>query len=63
MSGVASGCLRHFSCPVPRHHNLGAIVLFILWVYYTAIVFLLGAVVAETWELKKMLQTQRAILG
>jgi membrane protein len=42
--------------------NLGAIVLFILWVYYTAIVFLLGAVVAETWELKKMLDRQRAIL-
>ena len=43
--------------------NLGAIVLFILWVYYTAIVFLLGAVVAETWELRKMLERQRAILG
>jgi uncharacterized BrkB/YihY/UPF0761 family membrane protein len=38
-------------------------VLFILWVYYTAIVFLLGAVVAETWELRKMQQRQRAILG
>jgi membrane protein len=43
--------------------NLGAIVLFILWVYYTAIVFLLGAVVAETWELRKMLERQRASLG
>jgi membrane protein len=43
--------------------NLGAIVLFVLWIYYTAIVFLLGAVVAETWELKKMLDRQRAILG
>jgi membrane protein len=43
--------------------TLGAIVLFILWIYYTAIVFLLGAVVAETWELKKMLQSQQAILG
>jgi YihY family inner membrane protein len=43
--------------------NLGAIVLFILWVYYTAMVFLLGAVVAETWELRKMLKRQRAILG
>jgi membrane protein len=43
--------------------NLGAIVLFILWVYYTALVFLLGAVVAETWELRKMLERQRAILG
>jgi hypothetical protein len=26
-------------------------------------VFLLGAVVAETWELRKMQQRQRAILG
>jgi membrane protein len=43
--------------------NLGAIVLFILWVYYTALVFLLGGVVAETWELKKMLDRQRAIFG
>lgn len=42
--------------------NLGAIALFILWVYYTAIVFLLGAVVAETWELRKMQDRQRAIL-
>jgi membrane protein len=43
--------------------TLGAAALFILWVYYTAIVFLLGAVVAETWELRKMQQRQRAILG
>lgn len=42
--------------------NLGAAALFILWVYYTAIVFLLGAVVAETWELRKMQGRQRAIL-
>jgi uncharacterized BrkB/YihY/UPF0761 family membrane protein len=39
------------------------VVLFVLWVYYTAIVFLLGGVVAETWELRKMLRRQRAILG
>jgi len=43
--------------------NIGAAVLFVLWVYYTAIVFLLGGVVAETWELRKMLRRQRAILG
>lgn len=43
--------------------NLGAAALFILWVYYTALVFLLGAVVAETWELRKMQERQRAILG
>lgn len=43
--------------------NLGAVILFVLWVYYTAIVFLLGAVVAETWELRRMQRRQRAILG
>ena len=43
--------------------NIGAAVLFILWVYYTAIVFLLGGVVAETWELRQMQQRQRTILG
>ena len=34
--------------------NIGAAGLFILWIYYTAIVFLLGGVVSETWELRKM---------
>lgn len=43
--------------------NLAAAALFILWIYYTAIVFLLGAVVAETWELRKMQGRQRAILS
>ena len=42
--------------------NLAAAALFILWIYYTAIVFLLGGVVAETWELRKMQQRQRAIM-
>ena len=31
--------------------NLGAVILFILWLYYTGVVFLLGAVVAETFDL------------
>jgi membrane protein len=43
--------------------NIGAAVLFVLWVYYTAIVFLLGGVVAETWELRAMQQRQRTTLG
>jgi membrane protein len=43
--------------------NIGAAVLFVLWVYYTAIVFLLGGVVAETWELRRTQQRQRAVLG
>ncbi|MDH4131589.1 MAG: YihY/virulence factor BrkB family protein [Gemmatimonadota bacterium] len=37
--------------------QLGALVLFVLWVYYAALVFLLGAVVAETWELWWRLRT------
>ncbi len=43
--------------------NVGAAVLFVLWVYYTALVFLLGGVVAETWELRQIQKRQRAILG
>jgi membrane protein len=43
--------------------SIGAAVLFVLWVYYTAIVFLLGGVFAETWELRRMQQRQRATLG
>ncbi len=31
--------------------NLGAVILFVIWLYYTALVFLIGAVVAETWDL------------
>lgn len=30
--------------------NIGAIILAMLWMWYTAFVFLLGAVVADTWE-------------
>ena len=42
--------------------TLGAIVLFVVWVHFTALVFLLGGVVAETWELRRMQRRQRAIL-
>lgn len=43
--------------------TIGAAALFVLWIYYTALVFLLGAVVAETWELRRMQRQQRAVLG
>ena len=43
--------------------NIGAAVLLVLWINYTAIVFLLGGVVAEIWELRTMQQRQRARLG
>lgn len=41
--------------------NLGALILFVLWMYYSALVFLLGAVVAETWMLRHLQQRQRAV--
>lgn len=40
--------------------QLGALVLFVLWLYYAAFVFLLGAIVAETWELWGRLRTPGA---
>jgi membrane protein len=41
--------------------NLGAVLLFVVWVYYTALVFLLGAVVAETWDLRSRQQRATAL--
>jgi membrane protein len=42
--------------------QVGAVVLFVLWVYYTAIVFLVGGVVAEMWDLRTMQTQQRGRL-
>jgi membrane protein len=41
--------------------NLGAAVLFVLWMYYTALVFLLGAVVAEAWDISSRQRASTAI--
>lgn len=43
--------------------NLIAFLLFILWIYYTAYVFLLGGEVAETYDLMRMRRQQRVRLG
>lgn len=43
--------------------SLGAIVLFVLWLYYMGVVFLIGGVVAETWELRALQRRQRLILA
>jgi membrane protein len=43
--------------------NLIAVVLFLLWIYYTAYVFLLGGEVAETYDLMRMRRQQRVRLG
>jgi len=41
--------------------QLGAIILAVVWIYYSALVFLLGAVVAETWDLRRLQHAQRAV--
>jgi membrane protein len=43
--------------------NVVALFLFLLWVYYTAYLFLLGGEVAETYDLVRMRRTQRVQLG
>jgi membrane protein len=42
--------------------QLGAIILCVIWVYYSALVFLLGGVVAETWEMRRLLRRQRVLV-
>lgn len=39
--------------------SIGAVILFVVWLYFSALVFLLGAVVAETWELRELQRVQR----
>jgi membrane protein len=41
--------------------TIGAVILFVIWVYYSALVFLLGGVIAETWELRSMQRVQRGM--
>jgi membrane protein len=43
--------------------NFVALVLFLLWVYYTAYLFLLGGEVAETYDLIRLRRSQRVQLG
>ena len=43
--------------------NLVALFLFLLWIYYTAYLFLLGGEVAETYDLVRMRRSQRVQLG
>ena len=43
--------------------NIVALLLFLLWIYYTAYLFLLGGEVAETYDLVRMRRSQRVQLG
>ncbi len=42
--------------------QLGALLLFVLWVYYMAVVFLIGGVVAERWEALRLQRRQGGLL-
>jgi len=43
--------------------NVGALILFVVWLYYTALVFLIGGVIAETWDLRVRQRRQEAVLA
>lgn len=43
--------------------NVAAFLLFLVWIYYTAFVFLLGGEVAETYDLVRLRRIQRVRLG
>lgn len=57
--------LAHFATVdrVLSNTNMVAIVLFVLWIYYTMLVFLVGGEVAETYDLARRQREQRAILA
>lgn len=42
--------------------QLGALLLFVLWVYYMAVVFLIGGVVAERWEALRLQRRQGVVV-
>lgn len=43
--------------------NAIALLLFVLWIYYTAVLFLMGGEVAETYDLMRRQRAQKAILA
>jgi membrane protein len=43
--------------------NVAAFILFLVWIYYTALVFLMGGEVAETYDLVRRRRVQRVRLG
>lgn len=45
------------------NENAIAVLLFVLWLYYTAVVFLVGGEVAETYDLLRRQREQRAMLA
>lgn len=60
--GVTVGKLVTFD-RLASDANAVAVFLFLLWIYYTAFLFLLGGEVAETYDLIRMRRAQRVRLG
>jgi membrane protein len=61
---VLSFYFRHFVRPdqLVSDRTLGAIILFVGWVYYMTFVFLLGGQIAQVYELRRRQRAQRAVL-
>ena len=57
--------LRHFATldRLASDANVAAFILFLVWIYYTALVFLLGGEVAETYDLVRQRRAQRVKLS
>jgi len=55
---------RHFVRPdqLVSNQTLGAIILFVGWLYYMTFVFLIGAQIAQVYELRRRQHAQRAVL-
>jgi len=55
---------RHFVSPdqLVSDRTLGAIILFVGWVYYMTFVFLIGGQIAQVYELRRRQALQRAVL-
>ena len=56
--------LRTFVSPeqLTRNATLGGIILLVAWVYYMTFVFLIGAQIAQVYELRRRQAAQRAVL-
>ena len=55
---------RHFVRPdqLVSDRTLGAFILFVGWLYYMTYVFLIGAQIAQVYELRRRQTAQRAVL-
>ena len=61
---VLSFYFQHFVRPdrLVSDATLGALILFVGWVYYMTLVFLIGGQIAQVYELRRRQAAQRALL-